>query len=80
MDDAKCVDADPDIFFPSRGDDTQVAKKICAVCEVWAECLEYALENEQDDGIWGGFSERQRLAMKKLGARALHMQNDELSA
>ncbi|WP_407672362.1 WhiB family transcriptional regulator [Parafrankia discariae] len=30
------------------------AKRICSGCEVRAECLEYALENDERFGIWGG--------------------------
>ena len=37
-----------------------VAQKICAECPVSAACLEYALANHIDHGVWGGCSERER--------------------
>ena len=30
-----------------------------------AECLEYALENDERFGIWGGLSERERRKLKR---------------
>ena len=34
-------------------------------CDVRAECLEYALANDERFGIWGGLSERERRKLKK---------------
>ncbi|HEY1826569.1 MAG TPA: WhiB family transcriptional regulator [Acidimicrobiales bacterium] len=33
---------------------------MCAECPVASPCLEYALENHIDHGVWGGASERER--------------------
>jgi WhiB family transcriptional regulator, redox-sensing transcriptional regulator len=55
--DALCAQTDPETFFPEKGGTTSPAKKICAACEVKTECLEYALENDERHGIWGGLSE-----------------------
>ena len=62
FDRARCRGLDPDLFHPSRGEDTVArhARAVCAVCPVCAECLEYALDNGEHWGIWGGTSERQR--------------------
>ena len=57
---AKCRDMDPAIFFPSDGVGVQAAQRICAECSVNADCLEYALAEHVDHGVWGGASERQR--------------------
>jgi WhiB family redox-sensing transcriptional regulator len=51
---------DPAVFFPSDGIGVQSAQKICAECPAQAPCLEYALANRVDHGVWGGTSERER--------------------
>ena len=38
------------------------AKRVCAGCEVRAECLEYALGTKEPYGIWGGLTEIERRA------------------
>ena len=50
---------------PLLGSDGGDAKKVCVGCEVRAECLEYALANDERFGIWGGLSERERRKLKK---------------
>lgn len=37
----------------SRKLDT-IAKSICASCSVSGECLQYAIDNNEEYGIWGG--------------------------
>ena len=66
MMDARCLDADPEAFFPEKGGSTREAKRICAACPVREECLEYALENDERFGIWGGLSERERRRAKRV--------------
>lgn len=63
--DALCSQTDPEAFFPEKGGSTRDAKRICAGCEVKAQCLEYALANDERFGIWGGLSERERRKLKK---------------
>ncbi len=63
--DALCAQTDPEAFFPEKGGSTRDAKKICTSCEVRAHCLEYALENDERFGIWGGLSERERRKLRK---------------
>ncbi len=55
----------PAIFFPSDGVGVEIAKRICVDCSVKQPCLEYALENRIDHGVWGGTSERQRRRILK---------------
>src|SRR3954452_12844762 len=58
--DALCAETDPEAFFPEKGGSTREAKRVCAVCPVRMECLEFALGNDERFGIWCGFSERER--------------------
>jgi WhiB family transcriptional regulator, redox-sensing transcriptional regulator len=60
MSQGKCRTVDPETFFPSDGVGVLRARKICAQCPVAAQCLEYALDNHIEHGVWGGCSERER--------------------
>ncbi|HEY0689297.1 MAG TPA: WhiB family transcriptional regulator [Kribbella sp.] len=62
---ALCAQTDPEAFFPEKGGSTREAKKVCLGCGVRGECLEYALQNDERFGIWGGLSERERRKLKK---------------
>lgn len=68
MEQSRCLDADPDAFFPEKGGSTREAKRICSACDVREECLAYALENEERFGIWGGLSERERRRLKRVAS------------
>lgn len=60
-----CRDEPPDRFFPSDGVGVDVARRICAGCPVKEPCLEYALAQRVDHGVWGGASERERRRILK---------------
>lgn len=62
---AACAGADPEMFYPERGEDSRPAKAVCAECTVATECLEFALANRETYGIWGGKSENQREQIRK---------------
>jgi len=57
---AKCRGVSPADFFPSDGVGVEVVQRICHDCPVRSECLEYALANRIEHGVWGGASERER--------------------
>lgn len=68
-----CRDEPPATFFPSDGVGVEVARRICADCPSREPCLEYALANRIDHGVWGGCSERERrriLKRRRLAAAA----------
>ena len=65
---SNCLGVDPDLFFPERGASTREAKEVCRGCEVRIDCLEYALQNGEKFGIWGGMSERERLRIRRQRA------------
>ena len=62
---ANCRGVDPGLFYPERGDDVTEPKAVCAGCTVRTPCLERALELNDDEGIWGGTSGRQRRLMRR---------------
>ena len=62
---ANCLGVDPDLFFPERGGSTREAKEVCRGCVVREECLQYALDNSEQFGIWGGMSERERRRLRR---------------
>ena len=62
---ALCAETDPEAFFPEKGGSPREAKRVCSSCEVRAECLDFALSNDERFGIWGGLSERERRRLKK---------------
>jgi WhiB family redox-sensing transcriptional regulator len=43
---------------------------VCSHCPVTEYCLQYALDTNQDSGVWGGLSEDERRALKRRAARA----------
>lgn len=63
--DAACQGRSTSIWFPGRGEAAPIAMRICAICIVQVECLQYALDNNIHHGIWGGASERARLRMRR---------------
>ena len=71
MADGKCRDLAPETFFPSDGVGVEVARRICADCPVKLPCLEYALYNRIEHGVWGGASERERrrIARRRRGEK-----------
>ncbi len=60
-----CRNFPPATFFPSDGAGVERARAICADCPVISECLEYALTEHIDHGVWGGCSERERRRIAK---------------
>jgi WhiB family redox-sensing transcriptional regulator len=62
---AACRDADPELFFPVSevgpgARQVAAAKAVCAGCPVRARCLDYAVDNALDHGVFGGTTERDR--------------------
>lgn len=66
---AFCADKPPNLFFPNDGVGVEIARRICADCPVKEECLEFALSNHIDHGVWGGASERERRRIMKQRRR-----------
>ena len=71
---AACIDEDPELFFPvgTTGpaiDQVGRAKAVCRRCPVTDQCLEWALETNQDSGVWGGLSEDERRSLRRSRQR-----------
>lgn len=67
---AICRDTDPDLFFPIGTTGQALvqidrAREVCNQCPVKVDCLEFALETNQDSGIWGGASEEERRMIRR---------------
>ena len=67
---AACRDSEPNLFFPvgTTGpalDLIDEAKEICTECSVREECLMYALQTNQEAGVWGGYAEDERRRLRK---------------
>lgn len=62
---AACASYPAELFFPPSDAPSaaNAAKAICEGCPVREECLSFALETAQAEGVWGGMNagERRRL-------------------
>ena len=65
MSTGNCRNYPPNTFFPSDGVGVDRARKICAGCPVLDQCLDYALVNRIEHGVWGACSERERRRILK---------------
>ena len=65
MVEGNCRTESPAQFFPSDGVGVDAARRVCATCPVKEPCLEYALSQRIDHGVWGGASERERRRILK---------------
>ena len=70
-----CRDTDPSLFFPvgTTGpalEQIASAKAVCDACEVSEPCLRFALETNQDSGVWGGLSEEERRQIRRQARAA----------
>ncbi|WP_327436117.1 WhiB family transcriptional regulator [Streptomyces sp. NBC_01201] len=62
---ALCAETGPDAFFPEQGVTARDARSVCMGCNVRTECLNYALDNNEQFGIWGGLTERERRHIRR---------------
>jgi WhiB family redox-sensing transcriptional regulator len=58
----RCKTIDSKIFFSEIQAHTREALNACMECRVKDECRDYAIAN-QEHGVWGGTTERQRRAI-----------------
>lgn len=66
-----CKD-DPELFFP-RSDTPaahETAKQLCQPCPHRTRCLTWALDNDEEHGVWGGTSPHDRQLLQRQEATA----------
>ena len=50
----------PDLWFSEKQSDRKTALAVCNSCPLRKECLEQAIANKEEFGIWGGTTEAER--------------------
>lgn len=73
-DQAACRTEDPELFFP-KGDSgpwlpaIEEAKNVCRRCPSAGACLQFALTEGIDSGIFGGLTEQERRSVRRTAKR-----------
>lgn len=65
-----CASADPDLFFPIAtgvvaATQLRKAQRICAGCGVRQQCLDFAMQNGEMHGVWGGTTPDERIRARR---------------
>lgn len=83
---AACKGVDPNLFFGNQIE-VEIARSICRTCVVQKDCLDWAVREQFQDGVFGGFNPIDRRCVAKGQARvticgsleglAMHRELDE---
>lgn len=67
MQDAACRGRKDVDFFPEIGYNGKApqAVRLCHICPVREDCLDFAIVNDIDYGIWGGTNPRERRSLRR---------------
>jgi len=84
-DQAACRHSDPELYFPAGStgaalDQIEAAKTVCRACPVQGPCLQFALETNQEDGVWGGRDEKERRKLLRAWRESRPRRSDQPSA
>lgn len=60
QDQSACTPADSVLFFSELASKVAKAKAICASCPVASKCLDFALSEDVEFGIFGGLTPSER--------------------
>ena len=63
---ARCRGLKPDMFFPTSGRPNFSVTSLCESCPVQQDCLNYALEHDELEGIWGGLGKKDRVRLRRI--------------
>jgi WhiB family transcriptional regulator, redox-sensing transcriptional regulator len=71
-----CLNADPDMFFPvavGTAASSQVSRalRMCQACPVKQQCLDFAVQSGEKEGIWGGTTPEERVRARRAHHRRL---------
>lgn len=69
MAEALCREIGDEPFFSTDPGLTRRAKRICNLCPVKAECLQYALSDRTLIGVFGGTTEKDRRMIRRKKTR-----------
>jgi WhiB family redox-sensing transcriptional regulator len=70
LDEAACLGQGADLFYsdevftPETKKVIAKAKMFCKSCPVVADCLQYAINNDERFGVWGSFSAKERSSIR----------------
>lgn len=76
-DNALCLAEDPELFFPLGEGQRSLAgieraKAICQTCPALTICLDFAMSNDIEYGVWGGTTPRERRNMRRRAKAAAY--------
>lgn len=64
---AACQDIGFELYFTdisgTRSSEERAAQKACETCEVRSQCLQFAVDNRIEYGVYGGMTARPRRAL-----------------
>lgn len=70
---AECKGMSLSLFFPENERQSSLSRKnnkkiksICQSCSVQTNCLSYAIDNQIEYGIWGGFTSVERKELNNI--------------
>ena len=63
---------DPDLWHSDNGNraGAEAAKAICMRCPARARCLQWALDANEEYGVWGGTTPAERAALRRASKQA----------
>ena len=59
-----CRTTDPEIFFSKSSTERERAKGLCQGCPIRTACAQYALDNPELSGVWGGTTAADRRSFR----------------
>lgn len=70
-----CRTIDPELWFPGEQQTGAEAKRWCKTCPVMLTCLQYAIENAEPYGVWGGMTANERKLFRRLVVKSIRNAN-----